>query len=292
MYAAVDVVAALAETKDPAQFWADLKLREPALGALVRNAGFTTAGGQTATSEATGADGLLRLVQSIPSVKAERIKRWLAQTAWERLEEAENPELAVLRTRKLYEHKGYSPRWVDKRLRGVSARQELAGEWFKRGATDSEQYRAMTNAMVHAAFGMDVEQYRRYKNLFKTGENLRDHMTDLELALTALAETVAVNLHRERGSQGFERLAADAKDAGEIAAKTRQDIESRSGRPVLTPGNHRAWWRSSSPRPTRTPRPPRSGGDESAHPGQAPAARHELNTEVHRAPEAEGQAVA
>jgi DNA-damage-inducible protein D len=241
-YAAVDVVAALADTRDPAQYWADLKLREPALAALVEAVEFAGPDGQPAAVEAVRLDGVLRLVQSIPSARAERIKQWLAQTARERLEESENPELAVLRTRKLYEHKGYSPRWVDKRLRGVSARQELTGEWFKRGATDSEQYRALTNEMIHAAFGMDVEGYRRYKNLFKTGENLRDHMTDLELALTALAETVAVNLHRDRGSQGFEQLAADAKDAGEIAAGTRREIESRGGKPVLTPGNHRAWW--------------------------------------------------
>ena len=242
VYAAVGVVAALADTRDPAQYWADLKLREPALAALVESVELGSQDGQLATVETVRLDGVLRLVQSIPSAKAERIKHWLAQAARERLEEAENPELAVLRTRKLYENKGYSPRWVDKRLRGVSARQELTGEWFKRGATDGEQYRALTNEMVRAAFGVDVEGYRRYKNLFKTGENLRDHMTDLELALTALAETVAVNLHRERGSQGFEQLTADVVDAGETAAKTRQEIESRSGRPVLTPGNHRAWW--------------------------------------------------
>jgi hypothetical protein len=264
LYAAVDVVAALADTRDPAQYWADLKLREPSLAALVGHAEFTGPDGQSAGAEAVRLDGLLRLVQSIPSAKAERIKNWLAQTARERLEESENPELAVLRTRKLYEHKGYSPRWVDKRLRGVSARQELTGEWFKRGATDSEQYRALTNEMVHAAFGMDVEGYRRYKNLFKTGENLRDHMTDLELALTALAETVAVNLHRDRGSQGFEQLSADARDAGEIAAQTRHAIEDRSGRPVLAPGNHRAWWMT---RRARTPRTGRKG--TAVHPGQA-----------------------
>ena len=216
VYAAVDVVAALADTRDPAQFWADLKLREPVLAGLAESAEFAGADGQPEAVEAVRLDGVLRLVQSIPSAKAERIKQWLAQAARERLEEAENPELAVLRTRKLYEHKGYSPRWVDKRLRGVSARQELTGEWFKRGATESEQFRTLTNELMQSAFGLDVEGYRRHKNLFKTGENLRDHMTDLELALTALAETVAVNLHRDRGSQGFEQLAAAAQDAGEI----------------------------------------------------------------------------
>src|SRR4051812_33593899 len=190
-------------------------------------------------------EGVLRLVQSIPTAKAERVRRWLAQTARERLEEEKNPELAVMRTRRLYESKGYSRRWVDKRLRGVSARHELTGEWFKRGATESDQYRALTNALMKNAFGMDVEQYRHHKSLFKTGETLRDHMSDLELALTALGETVAVALHRDHDSSGYEYLEADARDAGEIVAKTRDEIEARTGRPVVQSGNHRDWWTGS-----------------------------------------------
>ena len=243
LYAAVDVVAVLADTQDATQYWTDLKLREPSLADIVEQIDFPSAGGRPAEpAEALTMDGLLRLVQSIPSRKAERIKRWLARSARERLEEAENPELAALRTRKLYERKGYSPRWVDRRLRGASARHELTGEWFKRGATDGEQYRGLTNDMMRAAFGLDVEGMRSFKHLKRTGENLRDHMSDLELALTALAETVAVNLHRTRGSRGVDKLAADAKDAGEIAAETRLAIEARTGQLVVTPGNHRAWW--------------------------------------------------
>ena len=241
LYAAVDVVAILADTKDAAQYWADLKVREPVLADVVEVVEIAGPEREAKPTEAVRLEGVLRVAQSIPSAKAERIKNWLARAARERLEEAENPELAVLRTRKLYEHKGYSPRWIDKRLRGISARHELTGEWFKRGATDSEQYRELTNEMMRSAFGLDVESYRRYKNLFKTGENLRDHMTDLELALVALAETVSVNLHRERGSKGLDSLANDAKDAGEIVAKTRDEIEAHSGKPVLTAGNHRAW---------------------------------------------------
>src|SRR4051812_38641515 len=204
IYSAVDVVATLADTSDPNQFWTDLKVREPRLAEIVEHAEF---------GDGVRLDGLLRLIQSIPSAKAERIKLWLARSARERLEEAENPELALVRTRKLYENKGYSPRWVDKGLRGGGARHELTGEWFKRGATESEQYRALTNEMMQSAFGMDVETLRRHKSLTGSTQTLRDHMTDLELALTALAETVAVNLHRTRGSVGFEKLATDAKDA-------------------------------------------------------------------------------
>lgn len=168
-------MAVLADARDATQYLANLKVREAASAAGVECVELSEVDGQPTAVEALRLGGVLRLAQSIPSAKAERIKQWLAQAAQERLEETENPELAVPRTRKLYEHKGYSPRWADKRLRGVSARQELTGEWFKRGATYSEQYRALTNEMVHAAFGMDVQGYRRYKDLFKTGENLRDH---------------------------------------------------------------------------------------------------------------------
>jgi hypothetical protein len=243
LYAAVDVVAALSGARQPAEFWADLKVREPALAAICQPLSFAmSADTPPVTLDAVDVEGVLRLVQSIPTARAERVRRWLAQTARERLEEEKNPELAVLRTRRLYESKGYSRRWVDKRLRGVSARQELTGEWFKRGATESDQYRALTNTLMKGAFGKDVEEYRRHKNLLRTGENLRDHMTDLELALTALGETVAVELHRDHDSRGYEKLESDARAAGEIVARTRDEIEARSGRPVVQSGNHRDGW--------------------------------------------------
>jgi len=200
-------------------------------------------------------ESVRRFVESIPAADrdAQCVGKWLLRAARERLEEEQNPELAVLRTRRLYEQKGYSRRWVDKRLRGVSARHELTGEWFKRGASDSEQYRALTNALMNGAFGMEVEQYRQFKKLHKTGEHLRDHMADLELALTALGETVAVELHRDHDSRGYEQLEADVKAAGEVVARTKAEIEARVGRPVVRSGNHRDWWagrgRQTNPRP-------------------------------------------
>ena len=261
-YAAVDVVAALTNGRQPAAYWADLKTREPALAVVAVQVPFPPAveGEEPVVLDAVDVEGILRLVQSIPTAKAERVRRWLAQTARERLEEETNPELAVMRTRRLYEQRGYSRRWVDKRLRGVSARHELTGEWFKRGATDSDQYRALTNAIMKGAFGMEVEQYRHVKNLYKSGENLRDHMTDLELALTALGETVAVELHRDHDSRGFEQLEADVRAAGDVVARTKAEIEARVGRPVVQSGNHRDWWsgrtrRAPAPRPRRVSGP-------------------------------------
>jgi DNA-damage-inducible protein D len=275
VYAVVDLVEQLAGTRQPAEYWADLKLREPVLASLCRQVSYAASeDAEPVTLDAVDVEGVLRLVQSIPTARAERVRRWLAQTARERLEEEKNPELAVMRTRRLYESKGYSRRWVDKRLRGVSARHELTGEWFKRGATESDQYRALTNAIMKGAFGMEVEQYRQHKSLFKTGETLRDHMSDLELALTALGETVAVALHRDHDSRGYEQLEADATAAGEIVAKTREEIELRTGRPVVQSGNYRDWWaRGGTRRRPSAPAAPaaravsgpvtRSGGDAS-----------------------------
>jgi DNA-damage-inducible protein D len=298
LYAVVDVIAALADSRRPAEYWADLKLREPALAGLVEAVEFTgvqneptLVGDGSEVLEAATFDGVLRLVQSIPSAKAERIKRWLAATAKERLEEQENPELAVLRTRRLYEQRGYSRQWVDKRLRGVSARHELTGEWYKRGAAESDQYRALTNAIMEGAFGMDVEAYRNHKHLYKTGQNLRDHMTDLELALTALGETVAVALHRDRKTQGFEDLQRDAQDAGSIVAKTREEIEGKTGHAVVEAGNARAWWMGGR----------RSGGrvrtvsgvtEVTAQPGQDAPVQAETSPEAPPAVEAPDKAVA
>ena len=156
----------------------------------------------------------------------------------QRLEELDDPELAMLRTRQAYEQQGYSRRWIDQRMRSVSVRHELAGEWYRRGVRDSEQFRSLTNALMHSAFGMDVEAYRRHKGLFGTRHGLRDHMNDLELALLALAETTAVELHRRRKSNGLDALLLDVKDVGQIVATTRRQLESALGTAIASPANH------------------------------------------------------
>jgi DNA-damage-inducible protein D len=233
-YSAIGIVQVLTESEHPEEYWGDLKLREPVLAARVEPVEFIlNEEGSTITTDALDLDGVLRLIQSIDSPRAERLKRWLVESARQRLEEAEDPELALLRTRRLYEQHGYSPRWIDKRLRGISARQELTAEWHARGVSESEQFRELTNTLVKSAMGMDVETYRRYKGLLGKSENLRDHMSDLELALTTLAETTAAVLHRDRSSEGLPRLLADVTDAGEIVAATAAQIERRSGKPVV-----------------------------------------------------------
>lgn len=213
LYAAVDVIALLADATSAAELWEQIKQREPNLSKQVRFAEFT---GTPATSDGLPLEGVFRLIQSLSSPKAERLKTWLAESARDRLLESENPEMLALRARRLYEQKGYSRRWIDKRLRGVSARQEMTSEWYRRGIKQGEQFRELTNQFMRRGFGMDVERYRRYKSLIGTSQNLRDHMSDLELALVALGETVAVGLHQARGSNSFEQLAADSIDAGKM----------------------------------------------------------------------------
>ena len=241
VYAAADVAGVLAESDHAAELWEDLKSREPALADHVFS---------TEEFEAIDMAGVFRLVQSLDTPRAERIKSWLAQTAVERIEEQDDPELALLRTRHAYESQGYGRQWIDQRMRSVSGRQELTSEWYRRGVRESDEFRALTNEMMLAGFGMDVETYRRYKGLFRTGANLRDHMTELELALTALSESTAVELARQRRSSGFDALLLDAKETGQIIAKTRLEIEQRTGRRVVSAVNHLP---SGSPRPPRRP---------------------------------------
>ena len=226
-YAVIDLVRALGGSSEPEQYWLDLKRREPEIGTMAELLEYPTGDGETQLLEMVTVEGALRLIQAIPSAKAERIKQWLAESGKRRLEEWADPELAILRTTRLYQQRGRSRSWVDKRLRGVSARHELTSEWRRRGMTDSEQYRSLTNELMQAAFGMDVNAYRRQKNLARPGENLRDHMTDLELVLTTLGETMAAELHRDRRSAGLEALLADTRDAGRIAAHAREEIEQQ-----------------------------------------------------------------
>lgn len=149
-------------------------------------------------------EGVFRLIQSIPSARAEPFKRWLARVGKERIDEIENPELAMGRMQALYEKKGYPKEWIDKRLRGIAVRQDLTDEWKDRGASTSTEFAILTNEIMHGTFGLKVDEYKQVKALER--ENLRDHMTDIELILTMLAEATTTTLHRDRDSQSMEPL--------------------------------------------------------------------------------------
>ncbi len=233
-----DVVLALIDSKDPKQYIQRMKRRDPELAKgwvqIVHTLSIATAGGMQRMLCAN-TEGLFRIIQSIPSPKAEPFKRWLAKVGHERIQEIENPELAMARMKELYEKKGYPKEWIDKRLRGIAVRQDLTDEWQQRGARSSIEYAILTNEIMQGAFDLKVDEYKEVKGLER--ENLRDHMTDMELILTMLAEATTAKLHRDRDSQGFKPLKKDAQDGGAVAGRTRKDIEKQSGRPVVTGEN-------------------------------------------------------
>jgi prophage antirepressor-like protein len=242
-FVVVDVVAVLTDSANPSSYHRDMRRRDASLTEAFKGGGqiapplaleFATAGGPQKL-QCWNTEGIFRLIQSIPSPKAEPFKRWLARVGKERLDEIENPELSMVRMQELYEKKGYPKEWIDKRLRGIAVRQDLTDEWKNRGARAASEYAILTNEIMQGAFGLKVEEYKQVKNLAR--ENLRDHMTDIELILTMLGEATTTKLHRDRDSRGMVPLKKDAQDGGAVAGRTRKDIESQSGRPVISAEN-------------------------------------------------------
>ncbi|MDD2853017.1 MAG: Bro-N domain-containing protein [Desulfuromonadaceae bacterium] len=238
-FSIVDVVSALTDSPDPKDYWYRIKKREKVSGlelsTICRQLKLESADGKKYLADCASTEGLLRIIQAIPSPKAEPFKIWLAKVGYQRLEEIENPELAMARMQELYEKKGYPKEWIDKRLRGIAVRQDLTDEWKNRGANSNAAYAILTNEIMQGAFDLKVDEYKEVKGLER--ENLRDHMTDMELILTMLAEATTTKLHRDRDSQGFVPLKKDARDGGAVAGRTRKDIENQSGKPVISGEN-------------------------------------------------------
>ncbi|HTP64038.1 MAG TPA: Bro-N domain-containing protein [Geobacteraceae bacterium] len=238
-FSIVDVVGALTGSPDPKDYWYRIKKREKVSGlelsTICRQLKLESADGKKYLTDCADTEGLLRIIQAIPSPKAEPFKLWLAKVGYQRLEEIENPELSMARMQELYEKKGYPKEWIDKRLRGIAVRQDLTDEWKNRGAGSNTAFAILTNEIMQGAFDLKVEEYKTVKGLER--ENLRDHMNDIELILTMLAEATTTKLHRDRDSQGFEPLKKDAKDGGAVAGRTRKDIEKQSGKPVVSSEN-------------------------------------------------------
>jgi DNA-damage-inducible protein D len=214
-FAVIDIVEVLTGSSIPKRYWSDLKKKLAAEGftepyeKIVRLK-MLAPDGKMRLTDCADTETMFRIIQSIPSPKVEPLKRWLARVAKERIDEIENPELSMERMKGLYEKKGYPKEWIDKRLRGIAVRQDLTGEWQNRGAGTSLEYAILTNEIMQGAFDLKVEDYKQVKGLER--ENLRDHMTDIELILTMLAEATTTKLHRDRDSKGFEPLKQDAQD--------------------------------------------------------------------------------
>ena len=181
-------------------------------------------------------EGIFRLIQSIPSPKAEPFKRWLAKVGYERVQEIEDPERATRRTRMLYKLKGYSDNWIEKRMRGIAIREELTDEWKNRGARDQRDYEILTAEISKATFGVTPGEYKKFKGLKR--ENLRDHMDDFELIFNMLGERSTTEIHRQENSKGVIKLKQDANRGGRVAGNARKELEKELGKSVVSKENY------------------------------------------------------
>jgi DNA-damage-inducible protein D len=239
-YSLVDIVRVLTESANPTDYLKKIRKRDVELGSYLGTncpqVEMSSETGKKRNTLAGNTKDVLRLIQSIPSKKAEPFKIWLAQVGKERFDEIENPELAMLRMKEIYEKKGYPKDWIDKRMRGIAVRKSLTDEWNFRGAQTDLEYAILTNEIMKGTFDKTVDEYKQFKNLGR--ENLRDHMNDIELILTMLGEATTTKLHQDRDSIGFNLLKTDAKDGGAVAGRTRKDIEYQTKKTVVSPVNY------------------------------------------------------
>lgn len=239
-FVVVDVIEILTDSKNPTDYIKKMRKRDPVLsegwGQLVTPLGIQTAGG-TQRINCANVKSLLRIIQSIPSPKAEPFKQWLAQVGYERMQEIENPELAQKRMKELYEKKGYPKDWIDKRLRGIAIRQNLTDEWKERGITKEKDYAILTAEISKATFGLTPSEYKNVKGLTKKNQNLRDHMTDLELIFTMLGERVTTEISQQEKPEDFEGNKDVARRGGNVAGVARKETEKELGHSVISSEN-------------------------------------------------------
>ena len=235
-----DVVLALIDSNDPKQYVQKMKSRDTELEKgwvqIVHTLDVTTKGGRQKMS-CTDLAGIFRIIQSIPSPKAEPLKLWLAQLGKDRIDEIQDPELAVNRAKAIYEKKGYPKSWIDKRMRGINVRNTLTDEWKNRGVRASSEFAILTDEIYKGTFEMSAQEYKNFKDLDREN-NLRDHMNDVELILSMLGEAATTNITQSRDSVGAGELQKDAKDGGAVAGRTRKDLEKVTGKKVISKGNY------------------------------------------------------
>lgn len=241
-FSVVDVVAALTDSVNPTDYLKKMRKRDEALGSYLGTncpqVEMLSETGKKRKTLAANVKSLFRIIQSIPSPKAEPFKLWLSQVGYERLLEIENPELAQERMKELYEKKGYPKDWIDKRLRGMAIRQNLTDEWKRRGITLEQDYAILTAEISKATFGMTPSEYKEFKGLTKKNQNLRDHMDDLELIFTMLGERVTTEISQNEDPETFEESRQIAKRGGNVAGVARKETEKELGRSVSNPNNY------------------------------------------------------
>ncbi|MCF6174178.1 MAG: Bro-N domain-containing protein [Victivallaceae bacterium] len=243
-YSVVDIVEALTDSSNPRDYWYRVKKRvideeQIELSTICRQLKLSSSDGKKYTTDCANTEGIFRIIQSIPSPKAEPFKRWLAKVGYERIEEIENPELAQERMKAIYEQKGYPKDWIDKRLRGIAIRQNLTDEWRERGIEEQRDFAILTAEISKATFGMTPSDYKKHKNLpVKSKANLRDHMDDLELIFTMLGERMTTEISKEEEPDTFHENKAVAKRGGKVAGNARKEAEKELGRSVISKENH------------------------------------------------------
>ncbi|MFH1356815.1 MAG: Bro-N domain-containing protein, partial [bacterium] len=225
-FSVIDVVEALTGTDRPRKYWSDLKkkITDEGYDEVSEKIGqlkMVASDGKMRETDCANTENLFRIIQSIPSPKAEPFKRWLAKVGYERVQEIEDPELATKRTKALYKAKGYSEAWIEKRMRGIAVREELTDEWNKRGVKQDKEYSILTAEISKATFGMIPSEYKAFKNIKQ--ENLRDHMNDLELIFSMLGEASTTEIARNKDAQGFDQNKKVAHTGGKIAGNAREE---------------------------------------------------------------------
>lgn len=240
-FSIVDVIQVLTESPTPRQYWGKIKQREfldYELSPIWVQLKMKSADGKNYNTDCANTEGIFRIIQSIPSPKAEPFKQWLARVGYERVQEIENPELAQERMKNLYEQKGYSKDWIDKRLRGIAVRQNLTDEWKERGINNDRDFAILTAEISKATFGLTPSQYKEEKGLTKKSQNLRDHMTDLELIFTMLGERVTTEISQQEKPDTFFENKIVAKRGGTIAGNARKETEKELGKSIISKQNY------------------------------------------------------
>ena len=243
-FSVVDVVEVLTESADPRNYWKVLKHRLNQEGCesvtKCNQLKLQASDGKYYETDCANTETIFRIIQSIPSPKAEPFKQWLARVGYERIKEIENPELAQERAKKYYELKGYPKDWIEKRLRGIAIRQELTDEWKGRGVEEQREYAILTDEISRATFDVSVKAHKEIKGLDPKydNENLRDHMTDLELIFNMLGEKSTTEITKTRNSQGFKQCRDSSREGGKIARDARVALEKKTGKKVVSPKNY------------------------------------------------------
>lgn len=242
-FSVVDVVAVLTDSVNPRDYWFKMKKRVNSedgieLSTICRQLKMKSSDGKFYNTDTANVKALFRIIQSIPSPKAEPFKQWLSQVGYERILEIENPELAQERMKELYEKKGYPKDWIDKRLRGIAIRQNLTDEWKARGITKEKDFAILTAEISKATFGLTPSQYKEVKGLTKKNQNLRDHMTDLELIFTMLGERVTTEISQQEKPDSLRENKEVAKRGGKVAGVARKETEKELGHSVISSSNY------------------------------------------------------